>query len=103
MEREKGFESPAFPVFTRTYGTIEGDAGGSTRPADASGRVATWIHEGDDHGDPPPLPALTAELFITAGAIAADRAAREHAARSKVEEILRRAVDHAAALRGEAA
>ena len=52
---------------------------------------------------PRALPAPTADLFVTAGAIAAERAAQCGAPRSRVEEILRRAVDQAAALRGEAA
>jgi hypothetical protein len=103
LEREKGFESAANPVFSRTYDTTEGDARGSTRPADASGRVATELQEGDDRGVPSPLPTPTSELFITAGAIVAEQAARDHAAWIKVQEILRRAVDQAAAVRGEVA
>jgi hypothetical protein len=50
--------------------------------------------------EPPPP---TADLFISAGAIIAERAARGAASRSRIEEILRRAVDQATALRGEAA
>jgi len=42
------------------------------------------------------LASLTPDIFITAGA-------QGGAPRSKVEDILRRAVDQAAALRGEAA
>jgi hypothetical protein len=49
------------------------------------------------------LPPVPADLFISAGAIVAERAARGAASRSRVEDILRRAVDQAAALRGEAA
>jgi integrase len=49
-----------------------------------------------------PLPPPTADMFITAGAIVAERAARGAAPRSAVEEILRRAVNQAAALRGAA-
>ena len=49
-----------------------------------------------------PLASLTPDLFIAAGAIASERTARGGATRSRVEEILRRAVDQAAALRGEA-
>jgi hypothetical protein len=45
----------------------------------------------------------TAELFITAGAIVAERAARGRADRFKVEQIIRRAVDQATAARGVAA
>jgi hypothetical protein len=49
------------------------------------------------------LPDVSPDLFIAAGAIAAERAARGAGPRSRVEDILRRAVDQAAALRGEAA
>jgi hypothetical protein len=61
------------------------------------------MHEGDDGEAPPALPTPTAELFITAGAIVAERAARGRAERFKVEEIIRRAVDQATAARGVAA
>jgi hypothetical protein len=101
MEREKGFESPVIPVFSRPYDTGEGDAESPTQPSDASGPVETEL-EGGDSGEPPlPLPSPTAELFITAGAIAAERAACEGAERSKVENMLRRAIDQATSLRGE--
>ncbi len=102
MEREKGFESPIDPVFSRSYDTGEGDAEGSTRLADASTPVATRSHEGDVRAAASPLPAPAPDLFITAGALAAERAARSHAERFRVEEILRRAVDQASALRVEA-
>jgi hypothetical protein len=49
------------------------------------------------------LPPPTADLFITAGAIVAERAARGRADRGQVETALRRAVDQAAALRAEVA
>jgi trimethylamine:corrinoid methyltransferase-like protein len=49
------------------------------------------------------LPPVAADLFISAGAIVAERAARGCEPRSRVEEILRRAVDQATVLRGEAA
>ena len=39
-------------------------------------------------------------MFITAGAILAERAACARVERSKIEEILRRGLDQAAALRG---
>jgi hypothetical protein len=38
-------------------------------------------------------------LFIAAGALAAERAAREHAAGSRIEGIFRRVVDHCRVLR----
>jgi hypothetical protein len=102
MEREKGFESQALPVFTRPYDTSDGDAPSSTRPPDASGSVETEAQGGDDRSCLRQLPVPTAELFITAGVVIAGRAARERASKSTVEEILRRAVDQSAALRGEA-
>ncbi len=45
------------------------------------------------------LPRPPADLFIAAGAIAAERAARGGASRRRIEDILRRAVDQAAVLR----
>jgi len=48
-----------------------------------------------------PLPAPTPELFIAAGLAAADNAAQAGTPRSDAEEFLKRAVDQAAALRGE--
>jgi hypothetical protein len=99
MEREKGFESPAAPVFSGPYDTIEGDVRGSTRPPDASGRVATEFHGPDDLGTRASLPAATAELFLTAGTRIATLAAQAQQASSDVERFLRRAVDQAAAAR----
>jgi len=103
MEREKGFESPAIPAFSRPYAAPDLHQRSSTKPADASGRVATAPGAGDTQGPSSPLPAPSPELFIAAGVAAADNAARTGAPRSAVEEILRRAVDQAAALRGEVA
>jgi hypothetical protein len=48
-----------------------------------------------------PLPAPTPELFIAAGLAAGNSAAQAGAPRSVAEEILKRALDQAAALRGE--
>ena len=45
-----------------------------------------------------PLPAVGAELFMEAGAIAAERAVREAGSRVEVDAILRRASDQAALL-----
>jgi hypothetical protein len=98
MEREKGFEPPAAPVISRTYGTSEGDGQSPTEPADASGRIARALHDGDDQGTLSPLPAPSAELFIVAGAIVAARAAEDGQEPSEVEQFLRRAVDQASAL-----
>ena len=103
MEREKGFESPAIPAFSRPYAAPDLHQRGSTNPADASGRIATAPHADDVQGLSAPLPAPPPELFIAAGIAAADNAARTAAPRSAVEEILRRAVDQAAALRAEVA
>jgi len=99
MEREKGFESAAIPALSGPYDIAHIDQQRSTRPLDASRQVATAPEEGDD---PSRLPYPTAELFFTAGARLAAQAARENLERSRVEEILRRAIDQATALRGEA-
>lgn len=101
MEREKGFEPPAFPVVSRTYDDAQGDGRGSTRPADASGHVATEPDGGDVQGSAPrlSLPSPSPELFIAAGAIVAGRAASAHQPRSAVDGYLRRAMDQADALR----
>lgn len=101
LEREKGFESPVIPVFSRPYDTDEGDVESSTQPSDASGPVETELEEGDSGEPPLPLPSPTSDLFIIAGAIAAEHAARGGAPRSRVEDMLRRAIDQAASLRGE--
>jgi hypothetical protein len=103
MEREKGFESASLRVLSLLYAGADPAPQGSTRPPDASGRVATELDGGDSREPEPRLLAPTPDLFIAAGAIAAERAARGQAPRVQVEEILRRAVDQAAALRGEAA
>jgi hypothetical protein len=103
LEREKGFESQIDPGFSRAYETIDGDNRGSTERSDASRRVPTSPDAGDTREDPAALPSPTPEMFITAGAILAERAARERAEPSTVQEILRRAMDQAAALRPEAA
>ena len=103
MEREKGFESELSPAFSQLYVTSDGDARSSTRPPDASRHVSTQLHAGDTAKLPSALPSLTPDLFIAAGLIVADRAAASNAERSRVEEILRLAVDQAIALRGETA
>jgi len=103
MEREKGFESLAIPAFSRPYAAPDLHPRSSTKPADASGRIATAPDAGDIQEPSSPLPAPSPELFIAAGIAAADGAARMGAPRSAVEEILRRTVDQAAALRREVA
>jgi hypothetical protein len=65
------------------------------KAADLGGtREQNWIQRGGLE-----LPAPPADLFITAGAIVAERAAHGGVSRSRVEDILRRTVDEAAALR----
>jgi hypothetical protein len=125
MVTRTGLESESGPVVSGCYGDADGDGRSSTASPDASGCVPTATDDGDSEEPPsellelpapalelppepevslaPELPAPTPELFITAGAIVADRAAHGRAERWKVEEILRRAVDQAGALRGEAA
>ncbi len=103
MEREKGFESPAIPVISRLYAAPDLHPRSSTKPADASGRIATAPDAGDIQERSSPLPAPSAELFIAAGIAVAEGASRAGAPRSAVEQLLRRAVDQAAALRGAVA
>jgi hypothetical protein len=89
-------------VLSGGYAVGDDDGRDTTRPADASSDVSTAPHENDGRAGNGALPAPTADLFIMAGAVLADRASREHADQTGVEEILRRAVAQAAALRGEA-
>jgi hypothetical protein len=103
MEREKGFETRIIPGFSRLHETPDLHSQSSTNRADASGRIAMAPDAGDIQERSSPLPAPSPELFIAAGVAAADGAVRAGAPRSAVEEILRRAVDQAAALRGEVA
>jgi len=84
----RGLESQGFPVISGSYLSTEGDKPGSTQPADASKHVETDPNEDDVSEGPSPLPAPTAELFIFAGVLAAEHAARGHAGRSRVEEVL---------------
>jgi hypothetical protein len=45
-----------------------------------------------------PLPTLTTELFVGAGALVAERLTHERAGPAQVEEVLRRVVDQCLAL-----
>ncbi len=99
MEREKGFEPGVITGFSPLHETPDFHSQSSTKPADASGHVATERDAGDLREPSSPLPAASAELFITAGVALAESAARTGAPRPAVEEILKRAVDQAAALR----
>jgi hypothetical protein len=65
--------------------------------------AGNWRGSGDEGKLTPSLPFPMPAPFITAGAMVAERAVREGAAQSRVEEILRRAVDQAVALLQEAA
>jgi hypothetical protein len=99
MEREKGFESVVSRGVSGTYATLENSLAGSTRPLDASGRVATETVAGDTVSGAHGLPSVTPDLFLAAGFIVADLASRSLAEPSILEQVLRRAVHQAAALR----
>jgi len=99
MEREKGFESAKNPVISGTYECSRSDAEGSREPPEASDRVAKAPEEHRGEWTPSSLPTPSPDLFLVAGAVAADRAALSHAAPADVEQILKRAVEQAAALR----
>lgn len=103
MEREKGFEPGVIAGFSRLHETPDLHSQSSTKPSDASGRIATAPDAGDIQERSSPLPAPSPELFIAAGVTVAEGASRAGAPRSAVEQFLRRAVDQAAALRGEVA
>ncbi len=103
MEREKGFEPRVNTAFSRLHETPDFHSRSSTNPADASGRIAIAPDAGDTRERSSPLPVPSPELFIAAGVALAEGAARTGAPRSAVEEILKRALDQAASLRGEVA
>jgi hypothetical protein len=96
VERSRAQSSDADPVDSRGYEPLREAATAVERGRAASGCSSVAAAKND-------LAVATPDLFISAGAIAAERAARQGAARYRVEEILRRAVDHAGVLRGEAA
>ena len=91
MEREKGFEPGVTPTFSSLHagGDLPGE--GSTRPPEAP-------LQGSSEPDTVTLPAPTVDLFVTAGAVCAERAARGEGSRVHIEDILRRAASQAAAL-----
>jgi hypothetical protein len=91
LEREEGFDPGVITGFSRLHEPPDFHSQSSTKPADASGRIATERDAGDIQERASPLPAPSPELFM---------AGRAGAPRSAVEEILKRAVDQAAALRG---
>ncbi len=65
---------------------------GSTRPPEAPLQRSSGP-------DAVTLPAPTVDLFVTAGAVCAERAARGKGSRVHMEDILRRAASQAVALR----
>jgi hypothetical protein len=103
MEREKGFEPGVITGFSRLHESPDLHSQSSSERSDASGHVATERDAGDVRQPSSPLPAPSAELFIAAGVALAQSATRTGAAQPTIEEILKRAVDQAAALRGEVA
>jgi hypothetical protein len=100
LEREKGFEPGITHAFSDTYAAPKSAQESSTRLPDASVRVSTEFDAGDTRDGDRCLPVLTPDLFINAGVIVAEHAGSEHVERTKVEEILRRALDQAAAASG---
>ena len=111
MVGETGFE-PATPWSRRGRAALAPDSPEFTEaqaPDSAGPRVATQSHPANSFAPgrdawtasglrTSPLPAPVAELFIQAGAIAAERAVREAGSRVEVDAILRRASDQAALL-----
>jgi hypothetical protein len=95
MEPEKGFESVVSRAFSGTYAASENAPEGSTRPLDASVRVATETDAGDTRYGANDLPVPTPDLFLAAGLIVADRAAQAHADALTVAELVGRAVQQA--------
>ncbi len=85
-------------MLSGAYEGADGDGRDGTSPADASEHVSTEAHADDGDWRLDPLPTPTAELFIAAGAIAAERLVEEDAAGPRIEEILRRVVDQCVVL-----
>ncbi len=103
MEREKGFEPGITHGFSVTYTTPENAPESSSRPLDASSNVPTEHVRGDTRRISTALPPPTPEMFLQAGFIVADRAARALSGKPVLDGIFHRAVQHAVALRdGEA-
>jgi hypothetical protein len=63
------------------------------RSADASSDVSTDPDPHDGSAGLRPLPAVTAELFVAAGAQLAERLKRGNAEPTKIEEVVRRVID----------
>ena len=55
------------------YAAGDDDGRDTTRTADASSDVSTKADARDEDGDKRPLPAVTMDLFVSAGALLAER------------------------------
>jgi len=97
-EREKGLESRLSLGYSEPFRPRDSDPRCVSQPPDASGRVVTSTDAGSVLLSSPSLPPVSQELFFAAGAALAARAAQRAQTHSRVDEILRRAVDQAAAL-----
>ncbi len=98
MVTPTGLESSCRAGVSSLHVVTDAAAPGSKQPPDASGSVATELDAADDGEPPSTLPEPTADLFIAAGAIVAERTARGRADRAQVEAILRRAAEQAGRL-----
>ena len=85
-------------VSSGNYVDTDGDGDESTRSADASSDVSTIRDPHDDNADRRPLPAVTADLFVAAGAHLAERLRHGHAEPAKIKEVVRRVIDQCVAL-----
>jgi len=98
VEREKGFESRLSLGYSEPFRPPDSDPRCVSQPPDASGRVVTSTDAGPVLLSSPSLPPVSQELFFAAGASLAARAAQRAETRSRVDEILRRAVAQASVL-----
>jgi hypothetical protein len=92
VEPDRALSSDADPVESRGYAALP-ETATSVERGSAASRCSSVAAAVDSLAVPTP------DLFIAAGAIAAERAARGGAMRFRIEEILRRAVDQASTLR----
>jgi hypothetical protein len=99
MEREKGFEPGISRAVSETYATPEDAPESPMQSPDASSRVSTELVGGDTRDAGSALPVPTPEMFLHAGFIVADRAARANAGKPVLDVIVHRAVQLAVALR----
>jgi hypothetical protein len=98
MVTPTGLESAGRRVVSRLEEVPDGAAESSTQRPDASRSVATEPDATEDGEPSLGLPTPAADLFIRAGAIVAERAARGRASRAQVEGILGRAAAQAGRL-----